>query len=179
MRSRALLALSLPLAAAGTLAGHAAGYLLVGSTRTDAAVHGYLAYAPAFVGVCVALAVVAVGLRVAGRLDGSPSAWPYALLPPLAFCAQETIERLAAGLPAHAVLAPAVYAGLAAQAPVAVATYLLVRALLRVADEARRSLAHDAGPMVVPGAALPVPRPESAPIRLRIARTGLGRAPPR
>src|SRR4051812_43046390 len=132
VRKPALLAFSLPLAAAGTLAGHAAGYALVGASRPG--VHGYLGYAPLFLAICVAALVTSVGLRVGGRLQGRPAAWPFAVLPPLAFCTQELVERLAAGLPAHAVFEPAVYAGLAAQVPLAFAAYLGARALLRVAD---------------------------------------------
>lgn len=59
---------------------------------------------------------------------------------PLAFCAQELIERLVAGLPAHAVLEPAVFAGLAAQVPLALAAYVAARALLRWTDEAARAI---------------------------------------
>ena len=141
MRKRALLAFSLPLAAVGTLAGHAAGYAIAGMSHRDAAVHGYLSFAPQFLGICLAALALAVLLRVSGRLQGRPAAWPFALIPPLAFLAQELIERLAAGLPAHAVLEPAVYVGLAAQAPIALAGFLVARALLRVADDAVRALA--------------------------------------
>src|SRR5262249_48670975 len=84
---------------------------------------------------------LAVLLRVGGRLQGSPAAWPFALIPPLAFLAQEVIERLAVGLPPHAVLEPAVYVGLAAQVPIAVAGFMVARTLLRVPDRAARALA--------------------------------------
>ena len=89
--------------------------------------------------------MLALALRVTGRLQGRPSAWPFALVPPLAFLAQELIERLAAGLPAHAVLEPAVYVGLAAQLPIALLGFLAARALLRVADEAARGARHPPG----------------------------------
>jgi len=141
VRKRALLAFSLPLAAVGTLAGHAAGYAIVGMSHRDAAIHGYLSFAPQFLAICLAALALAVLLRVSGRLQGSPAAWPFALIPPLAFLAQEVIERLAVGLPPHAVLEPAVYVGLAAQLPIAVAGFMVARTLLRVADEAARALA--------------------------------------
>jgi hypothetical protein len=144
MRTRALLSLSVPLAAAGCLAGHAAGYALVGSSRQDAHVHGYLSFAPLFLAICAAFVVLSLGLRFTGRLSGRPAAWPFALLPPLAFCAQELIERLVAGLPAHAVLEPAVLVGLLAQVPIAFVAFLVARALLRVADAA----AHAARPQL-------------------------------
>jgi hypothetical protein len=169
---------SLPLAAAGTLAGHAAGYALVGSSRRDALAHGYLGYAPQFLALCVAFLVLALVLRATGRLQGRPSAWPFALIPPVAFLAQELIERLAAGLPAHAVLEPAVYVGLAAQLPIALLGFLAARALLRVADEAAREF--------VTRPAFPLrPAPTSAPavaqvfVPARLAYGRRGRAPPR
>jgi hypothetical protein len=178
VRKHALLALSLPLAAVGCLAGHAAGYALVGLSRRDAHIHGYLGYAPQFVAVCAALVAVALALRVTGRLQGRPSAWPFALLAPLAFGTQELIERIAAGLPAHAVLEPAVYVGLAAQLPVALAGYLAARALLRSADAAVRVLLPRVAlafrPLLLP---LPVDEPGLA--RSPLAFDRLGRAPPR
>jgi hypothetical protein len=177
VRKRALLALSLPLAAAGCLAGHAAGYALAGMSHRDALVHGYLGYAPLFLTACVVLVAAALALRVTGRLQGRPAAWPFALLPPLAFCAQELIERLVAGLPAHAVFEPAVYAGLAAQLPIALLAYLVAQALLRVTDEAARALAHP--PLLAPRPApLPLAVAIPAPVRTRLARDRLGRAPP-
>jgi hypothetical protein len=178
VRQRALLALSLPLAAAGCFAGHAAGYAVAGMSPRDALAHGYLGYAPQFLAACVALVALALALRVSGRLRGRPAAWPFALLPPLAFCAQELIERLVAGLPAHAVLEPAVYIGLSAQLPIALAAYVAARALLRVADDAVRALAPRSvftlrpAPLAVPAAAI---RLASTPL----AFDRLGRAPPR
>jgi hypothetical protein len=178
MQKRALLAFSLPLAAIGTLAGHVAGYALVGTSHEDRIVHGYLSLAPQFVAVCFAAVAVALLLRVGGRLRGHPAAWPFALVPPLAFLGQELIERLAAGLPAHALFEPAVYAGLAAQLPIALIAILAARALLRVADEAARTLApHTTFSL---GAAVVLPtrvRPAFVPARLAFDR--LGRAPPR
>jgi hypothetical protein len=178
VRQRPLLAFSIPLAAVGCLAGHAAGYALVGMSRRDALAHGYLGYTPQLIAACVAVVALALALRVTGRLQGRPAAWPFALLSPLAFCAQELIERLAAGLPAHAIFEPAVYAGVAAQLPIALAAYLAARALLRVADAAARALAPHpaftlrAAPLAGPAAAI---RVASTPL----AFDRLGRAPPR
>jgi hypothetical protein len=178
VRKRALLAFSLPLAAVGTLAGHAAGYAIVGVSHRDAAIHGYLSFAPQFLGICLAALALAVLLRVSGRLQGRPAAWPFALIPPVAFLAQELIERLAAGLPAHSVLEPAVYVGLAAQVPVAVAGFTVARALLRVADEAARALApRPAFPLrPAPGA---VPAHAVTPASSSDAPCRPGRSPPR
>ena len=140
MRKHALLSLSIPLAAVGCLLGHAVGYALAGMSPRDAHVHGYLSFAPQFLAICVALVAASLALRLSGRLTGRIAAWPFALLPPLAFSAQELLERLAAGLPAHAVFEPAVFAGLAAQLPIALLAFLAARALLRVTDAAARAL---------------------------------------
>ena len=176
VRNRALLAFSLPLAATGTIAGHAAGYAVVGGSRHH--VHGYLAFAPQFLAVCIAVLAAAVALRAGGRLQGRISAGVFALVPPLAYLAQELIERLVAGLPAQAVFEPAVYAGLAAQAPVALLTYLAARALLRVADEAAETLAPRIS-LTTAHVALPFPAPLPAPRVAELAHGRLGRAPPR
>jgi hypothetical protein len=178
VRKRALLAFSLPLAAVGTLAGHAVGYAIAGSSHRDAAVHGYLCLAPQFLGICLGALALAVLLRVNGRLQGRPAAWPFALIPPLAFASQELIERLAAGLPPHAVFEPAVYVGLAAQVPIAVAGFMVARALLRVADEAARALAPRPtfglrpAPRAISAAAIAPASSSDAPCRP-------GRSPPR
>jgi hypothetical protein len=178
VRQRALLALSLPLAAAGCLAGHAAGYALVGTSQRDALVHGYLAFAPQFLAVCIATVVLALAFRFSGHVRGRPAAWPFALLPPLAFLAQELIERLVAGLPAHAALEPAVYAGLAVQLPLALLAYVAARALVRVADAAARAFA--ARPIFsLRPALLLVPAGALQPARAPHALGRRGRAPPR
>jgi len=178
VRKRALLALSLPLAAAGSVAGHAAGYALAGMSSRDAWIHGYLGYVPQFLAVCAALVALALALRLSGRLQGRPAAWPFALLPPLAFLVQELVERVIAGLPAHAVFEPAVYAGLAAQLPLAFAAYLAARALLRGADAVVRTLAPRPALTFRPG---PLPAPATVPglARTPLAFDRLGRAPPR
>jgi hypothetical protein len=177
-RHASLLGLSLPIVAIGSLAGHAAAYALVGSTRRDAAVHGYLSYAPQFLGICVSAVAIALVLRASGRLGGRPASWPFAAIPPLAFLLQELIERLAAGLPVHAVLEPAVYVGLAAQLPVACIAFVVARALLRLADEVALTLAPRPGVVSRAGlAAAPLAVP--ALVRARLAFDRLSRAPPR
>lgn len=177
MRKRALLAFSLPLAAVGSLAGHAAGYALVGTSRIDGRIHGYLTFAPLFLAACVALIAASLGMRATGRLQGRPAAWPFALLPPLAFLAQELIERLAAGLPAHAVFEPAVYTGLAAQLPIGIAAFFVARALLRVADATARALRPPV-PFTLRPASLPVPVAVGGLAAPRLRFDRLGRAPP-
>jgi hypothetical protein len=178
VRKRALLALSLPLAAVGSLAGHAAGYALAGTTGQDARIHGYLAFAPQFLAACAAAVAIALALRISGRLQGRPAAWPFALFPPLAFVVQELIERFTAGLPAHAVFEPGVYAGLAVQLPIALLAYLAGRALLRVADTAAVALA-TRPPLSLRPAPLLLPATTPGPAASPLVYDRLGRAPPR
>jgi hypothetical protein len=173
-----LLGLSLPLGAAGCLAGHALGYALVGTSRRDARIHGYLGYGPEFLGICVAVVTIALLLRGFGRLRGRPGTWPFALLAPLAFLAQELAERLVAGLPAHAVLEPSVFVGLAAQLPLAAVAILVSRALLRVADAAARTVAA-APAFAVPRLSLTPPPARASVFARPLACDHLGRAPPR
>jgi hypothetical protein len=175
---RPLFGLSLPLAAAGCLAGHAAGYALFGTSRQDAHIHGYLSVAPQFLAICAAVVAATLALRSSGRLRGRAAAWPFALLSPLTFCAQELIERLVAGLPAHAVLEPAVFAGLAAQLPIALVGFLAARALLRVADAAAHAL-RPLPPPVARGTLLLVPASSPAPVRASFRFDRPARAPPR
>jgi len=68
VRRHALLSLSVPLAAVGCLIGHAAGYALVGMSRRDAHIHGYLSLAPQFIAICAAVLVSALTLRLSGGL---------------------------------------------------------------------------------------------------------------
>jgi len=73
---------------------------------------------------------------------------------------------------------PAVYAGLAAQLPIALVGFLAARALLRVADEAAGTLAPQSAFSLGEAAALPTRvRPAFVPSLLAFDR--LGRAPPR
>jgi hypothetical protein len=179
VRKHALLSLSIPLAAVGCLTGHAVGYAIVGMSRRDAHVHGYLSFAPQFLAICAAFVAAALALRLSGRLTGRVAAWPFALLPLLAFCAQELIERLAAGLPAHAVLEPAVFVGLAAQLPIALAGFLVARALLRVTDAAARALQPLPPPALLRHGILLVPASSVAPSGTSFGFDRPGRAPPR
>ena len=178
MRRRSLPLLSLPLVAGGCLGGHLVGYGLAGQSRRDVALHGYLAYAPFFLATCLTLVIASLALRVAGRLQGRPSAWPFACLPPLAFLLQELLERLAAGFPAHAILEFPVLAGLLAQLPLAALGLALARALLACTDAIAEALAERPAPtfasafVLAPVAEPNLPRFTFAPF------AGFGRAPP-
>jgi hypothetical protein len=177
-RRTSLLALSLPIAAIGSLAGHTAAYAIVGSSRQDAEIHGYLSYAPQFLALCVSTVAVTLVLRASGRLGGRMAAWPFAAISPLAFFGQELIERIAAGVPVHAIFEPAVYVGLAAQLPVACVAFFVARALLRLADEAARTLAPRPG-IVSRAGLVASPLPVLTFVHTRLAFDRLGRAPPR
>ncbi len=96
--------LVVPLSVLGVLAGHWLAYRLVvpdAHVRSHVLAvsgHGYMAYAPAAVGVSaalIALGFVAVVFHEArgGRAGTEAPAWLVALLPPLAFVAQEYLER--------------------------------------------------------------------------------------
>jgi hypothetical protein len=178
VRKRALLSLSVPLSAVGCLAGHTAGYAVFGMSRRDAQLHGYLSLAPQFLAICAAVVAAALALRLSGRLAGRLAAWPFALLPPLAFCLQELIERVAAGLPAHTIFEPAVFAGLTAQLPLALVAFLAARALLGVTDAAARALP-EAPPATVFPVLLLAPAAPSPPAGTSLGFDRPGRAPPR
>ena len=92
------------------------------------------------------------------------------------FAVQELLERVLAGLPAHSVFEPAVYMGLAAQLPLAVAAYLIARALLRGADAIAGRLAPR--PWFNLRAALVVVPSSGRIVHAPLAFDHLGRAPP-
>ena len=141
MRRAALVAATLPLAAGGSLIAHALAYRFAygaSSTRALAETgHGYLAHAPMVLGLLGSFAVVSLTvLAVSGEAAAARvRAWPFALLAPLAFLAQEHGERwLETGsLPWDTVADPAVRWGIALQAPFALAAWLIARLTVRSA----------------------------------------------
>jgi hypothetical protein len=175
--SPALPLLSLPLVVVGALLGHAAGYSIAPSPQ-DHTLHGYLGYAPFLAVVCLGLVGVAIAQRIRGRLAGSPAAWPFAVLPPLAFTLQELVERLAAGLPAGQLVEPAVVLGLLVQLPLAVIAFRIARLLLRCADAVSEILSAQRRP-AAPAVLVPVrPLEPALPPMTQASHTGFGRAPP-
>lgn len=177
----------LPLAAIGTVAGHSLGYLVVSPNEDDRARllhetgHGYLAHVPLFLGLCLALIAVALALRVSGRLRDRPAALPFALFAPLAFLAQEHAERLIAGGGLHglALVEPPVLVGLLVQLPLALAAYLLARALVTLADVVADAISSPRRRATGSVAAAPAPTPEPLPRLPALAAGHAGRAPPR
>jgi hypothetical protein len=112
---------SIPFMAAGCLAAHSLAYHLV-SAREER--HGYLAFAPLFLGLLGALAIAGAFRRTRTR-----SPLVFAALPPLAFVVQEHVERLEL-----VVTEPAFLVGLALQLPFALAALVAARAFLGLAD---------------------------------------------
>jgi hypothetical protein len=147
--------LTAPLLVIGLLAGHSLGYrwaIADADERAhalEASGHGYLAYAPLVVAVGLSLVVVAFAARVQAFIRGDrvreAPPWLFALLPALAFLAQEYVERaLHAGSFVWATaLEPAVLSGLVLQIPIALIALVVARALARLAEVVARALGEE------------------------------------
>ena len=135
-----------PLMLAGTEFAHALAYRLV---YPEAAVrwrvlaatgHGYMDFAPVFLGVVGALALAGVLAGIVDTARRRPvrpvPAWAFGLLPLAGFTLQEFLERwfVSGGFPWWTVEQPTFRIGLLLQLPFALAGYLLARVLLRVAE---------------------------------------------
>lgn len=102
--------------------------------------HGYLSTAPLLISVLLgvlAAALLVRALATAGRGPApSRTLWWFAAVPPLAFTAQEHLERIAhnGALPVDLAGERFFLIGVVVQLPLALAGMLLVRALLAVAD---------------------------------------------
>lgn len=175
MRSVFTWAITAPLLAVGVLTGHSLGYALAVSDPHERAHaleesgHAYLDHAPLLVAVCLTLAAATLASRALavarGRRGGAVPARVFAVLPPVAFLAQEYLERaLHSGELAWATAAqPAVLVGLTLQLPIALATLMLARALAELADAVGRSLAPEPLQCLVTPL-LPVPLSVDAPL---------------
>jgi hypothetical protein len=144
----------LPLAVVGSQLAHALAYRLVIRDDTElahelaASGHGYLAYAPIALAVCVALVAFALirelQISVLARRPSRsrPSALSFAVLAPTIFVAQEYLERLVheGGFPVDVVLEKTFVLGLVLQLPFALAAYVLARLLLRATRAVARLL---------------------------------------
>jgi hypothetical protein len=148
MRRHLAWPLAAPLSVLGVLAAHALAYRLVVPDAHErehllaATGHGYLSYAPLFVGVSLALIVLGFGRAILREFRGSASgagapAWLVGLVPPLAFVVQELLERyLQHGwVEWSAVLEPTFLVGLALQVPFALVAGLAAFLLTRAAHE--------------------------------------------
>jgi hypothetical protein len=180
-------AVTVPLAVAGSQVAHAAAYLFVVSDSHDrahelaATGHAYLAYAPEVAGFLGAALVVAFALGVRSDRLVRLRAWPFGLLPVLAFAVQEHVERLVhtGSFPATAALAPSFVVGVALQIPFGLIAYLAASLLLRAAARLGRVLRRRP-PRLCARPAL-VLRPQTVVLpRAPLALSGCGvRGPPR
>ena len=102
--------------------------------------HGYLGYAPLFLAICTAVVLAGFVARIIrierGLAAGPAPAWIFAALPPVAFLAQEYLERLVqeGHVDWATAFQPAVLLGLYAQVPFALLAFLVARALASLAD---------------------------------------------
>jgi hypothetical protein len=134
--------LGLPLLVIGWLAAHAVTYELVVADPREraralaASGHGYLDHAPLLVAGCAVVAAAGLLLHVEGRRTGRIPAWAFAVVPVVAFAAQELLERrLHDGTVAWGIVAEPVFlVGLALQLPFAFVAALVGRALTGLAD---------------------------------------------
>jgi hypothetical protein len=131
MARRTLWPLALPLTGASTLLAHEGAYGLAGTPQDH--LHGYLGHAPLVFGAFACAVLLAIVLRIRGRIAGTPAAWPYGAVPIFVYVVQEVLERAISG---SALLtdARALLLGLALQLPLGVVAYLLARTLLTSAD---------------------------------------------
>jgi hypothetical protein len=185
---------ALPLAVLSALAGHSAGYRVVVPDAherehlLEQTGHGYLAYAPAAVGISLAFAIVGFTAMVvaAVRQEGRPMrtpAWLVALLPPLGFVLQEHIERYGrhGAVEWTTAAEPAFLVGLALQLPFALLAAIVAFALGRLAERVAALIA-TAGALARPLVGLlTLTVPDSASLAPApiLARGYAGRAPPR
>jgi hypothetical protein len=177
MRGRGLLLLSLPLAAAGSLAGHAIAYALLPTAQPQ--IHGYLSYAPFGLAAAAVAVVAALLLRVAGTLRGTPSTAPFVVVPLLVFACQEHLERLLAGELHGVVTERGFLLGLAVQVPFGLLAQRAARALLRGADAIVGVAAAPWTPPPAPVTAPATPAGLALPRGPVLAYGYAGRAPPR
>ncbi len=181
MRKRSAWAVAAPSMLGGVLAAHDLAYRLTVPQPERAHLlsqtgHAWFRYLPLL--LASALALVAVGLvRRALAPGGRPAAWPFAVLPPLAFLLQEQVERLCHDGSLRPALQTPVLAGVLIAVPFGLAAYLVARSLLAVADSAGRAL--QAAPPRFPSVAPPAAHPAFVPA-LAGVHPGVrpGRGPP-
>jgi hypothetical protein len=182
--------ITLPLVVAGSQLAHAAAYVFVTPDAHErarelaATGHGYFAAAPAVGGILGAVLVVALGLRVRSSVSGDRvtvvRAWPFALLPVIAFAVQEHLERLVhdGAFPLTAALEPTFALGLALQLPFGVLAYVVASLLLRAAVRLGSALRRRPPALPTPPAVVLRPRTTS-PLLRPLLPAGCGvRGPP-
>ncbi len=182
MRARPATLIAAPSMIGGVLAAHALAYRWTvpaaeRSHELRQTGHAWLAYLPLLLAVLAALLVVGVTRRVLAPGGGRPAAWPFAVLPPLAFLLQENLERLlhdgslqlAAGTP--------VLAGVLLAVPFGLAAYLVAGWLLEATDAVARAL-RPAPARLLSLRPTPMPLPLARPAGVP-SGAAAGRGPPR
>ena len=171
------------------LAGHTLGYQLAISdphARADALAHSghdYFSYVPFALSVCLGVLLVGLALQAISAFRGEPrrpaTSPVIVLLSPVAFMAQELIERLAhsGDVSLMTALQPAFLIGLALQLPFALAALLLAWALDSAARAVGEALASVPRPTFHVLVAVPVRIPGAPSLRAR-ARLRRARASP-
>lgn len=190
MRQRIAVLVAMPIACVGSLVAHQLDYAIqapdavVRAQLLASSGHGYLRHLPLLVAACVAAALIGVVLDVVPSRSVSPgrvTAWPLALVAPLAFTFQEHLERfLHDGVfPAHLVLQPSFLIGLALQVPFALFAWGVARTLLLTARRVALSLRGRAPRRPVRGDTAAVRLPVVCRARRSILASRVaGRAPP-
>jgi hypothetical protein len=190
MRRRALWFLTLPALLVAETACHqlVAGVFDGGNARHRVLAHAvadYFELAVVALAVVGLLAAATLGRRALGsfRAEGPqplPSWW-LAVLPAIAFLAQENIEHLLQDqrLAWTTGLEPAVLIGIALELPCGLLAIWLVRTLLRAAEQLGWALARRAARPARPEHRVRLRPPAFAPLRLPVlASRQAGRAPP-
>ena len=142
---------TLPLAAASVLLGHALAYRITGAPLGT--VHGYLEHVPQVVFILASVAVLGLAADTRARRR---SPLPLATVGVAAFVVQEHLERFAhTGHVPFLLASPVFWLGIVLQLPLAVAVWLLARGLAEeLAAPRARASARLARVPVVPA---PVP----------------------
>ncbi len=162
--------LTLPLAAAGVLAGHALAYAATGAQLGE--VHSYLDHLPQVALVLGTAGLVGVALQQRGARGAT---WPYAFVGVAGFAAMEHLERLAHTGEVPWLLTDRTFLlGLALQVPVALVCMAVARALLRAAAAASAP-----SPPRLSALLLPVVAPASNAVPAEHSPRRRGRSPPR
>jgi hypothetical protein len=181
MRNRWAVLVAGPSMLVGVVVAHALAYRWTVPAGERASVlrstgHAWQAYLP--FALAPTLALLAFGLlHSAFDRRGRPAAWPFAVLPPLAFVLQEHLERLAYDGSFHLALSTPVVAGVLLAVPFGLAAYAVARALLGLTEAAARALAARPPRLLAsPAFASPSSCPVPTPVALG---AGLGRGPPR
>jgi hypothetical protein len=160
---------TLPLAAAGVLVGHALAYASTG--RDPGALHAYLEHLPQVAAVLATVGLVGLAVQQGSSRRAS---WPYAIAALAGFAGMEHVEVLAHNGSLPWLLTDTTFLlGLLLQVPIALVCLAVARWLLAGAGTARRSRPPRVSALALlladPAPARPVP--VSAPGRR-------GRAPP-